>query len=132
MGGCITPEIMWSQIDPYHFARLVNHHPSGIAGDGENTLLGLNSHILDIFPQSVYDFLRDENNLGFLAAFWVGNSDFSVLFINWPDFEHLTDPHPTFGHQVQHDPVASIGRSENDFINKFYLINIAILQGLIC
>ena len=52
--GCIcggmTSKVMGAQIHTHHFARLVNHHPSSIAGDGENTLLRFNPFILDIYP----------------------------------------------------------------------------------
>jgi len=113
----MTSKIMWSQINTNHFARLIDHHPGGIVGDRENTLFRFNSLISDIFSHSVCDLLGNEHDFGFPATFGVWQCDFPVFDIDGSYFENFTDAHPTFGHELQHDAVAWIGRSENDLIN---------------
>jgi HPt (histidine-containing phosphotransfer) domain-containing protein len=91
MGGCMTPEIMGAQIDPNHFARLIDHHPGGIVGDRENTLFRFNSLISDIFSHSVCDLLGNEHDFGFPATFGVWQCDFPVFDIDGSYFENFTD-----------------------------------------
>jgi hypothetical protein len=81
MSGSMTSKIMWTQIHTHHFARLVDHYPGGIVSDRENTLFRLDPLILDVFSQSVYDFLGNEDNLRFPATFRVRQCDFAVLDI---------------------------------------------------
>ena len=87
--------------------------------------------ISDVFPQAVCDFLGDEHQLGFLTAFGLRQCDFTVLDIDRSDFEHLTDAHPALGHQLQHDPVARVSRSENDLINYVLLDDFPLLGALV-
>ena len=44
----------------------------------------------------------------------------AIVNIHCPQFEHLTDPHPTAGHQFEHDPVPRIFHPKNDLVNNIF------------
>ena len=86
MGGGMTSEIMRPQIHTHYLDRLVDHHPGSIIGDRENTLLGLNSFVLNIFSKSVCDFLGNVHDFGFPATFRIWQCDLAILNIDGSDF----------------------------------------------
>jgi hypothetical protein len=79
MCGGMASEIMRSQIHTRELACFFDHNPSSIVGDRKNSFLGSNSFILNIFPKSVCDFLRDVHDFRFPATFRVRQCNFVVL-----------------------------------------------------
>ncbi|MGD9249603.1 MAG: hypothetical protein PVG19_00170 [Desulfobacterales bacterium] len=45
---------------------------------------------------------------------------FTILKVLQPEFQHLTDPHASPGHQFKHESIPGFGGSKNDFIHGFF------------
>jgi hypothetical protein len=70
-----------------------------------------------IITKPVGHLLRDEHDLVFLAAFGLSKDQFAVLNVIQSQFQNLTDPHPSSGHQFENQPIPDFNRSENYFVN---------------
>ena len=130
MSRGMTPKVMRPQINTCQFTRLFDHHPGSIVGDGENTFLGPNSFVLDIFSKSVCDFLRNVHNFGLQATFRVRQCDLAVFDTDRSNFQNLTNAHSSLGHQFHHNPIAWIFRFENNFINQVFFNDFRLLRAL--
>jgi hypothetical protein len=53
--------------------------------------------------------------------------DLPVLNVHRPNFQHLSDSHPTPRHKLQHDPISRLHGSENDLIHQILLDNFPLL-----
>jgi hypothetical protein len=115
--GSVLPQIMRLEIDANQIAGIF-HDQSGCGiGKRENPCILLNAIVTNIFLESIYHFLWQENHLGFPAAFWISDHNFAVFNIHWGQFKDLSDPHTPTGHQLQQKTIPGILCSENDFID---------------
>ncbi len=69
IGGRVTAEIVWPEGNADHLTGLGHDHPSCFMGNWKNSILAGLASLSGIFPESVGNFLGDENNLSFSAAF---------------------------------------------------------------
>ena len=51
--------------------------------------------------------------------FGLPEDQFAILNVIHGEFQHLTDPHASPGHQFKHQPVADFDCPKNDLINGF-------------
>ena len=79
--GSVLPQIMRLQIDANQFASIF-HDQSGCGiCKRENPCILLNAIVSNIFLETIYHFLWQENHLGFPAAFGVSDHNFATCAI---------------------------------------------------
>ena len=76
--------------------------------------------MFDIFLQLLGQLPRDENDLCLPAAFWVADSDLSVVNVTGGQAQNLPDSHTTPGHKFQDEPVSRIPRSKDDLVYSLF------------
>jgi len=120
-------QVMGTKMNTDQSASLAHDNPGGVVADRKKTLFQSCSRIFHVFLEAISHFLGNEHNLGLLAALGTRQSDLPVLNIHWSDFQNLTDPHSTSGHQLQHDPVPRLHGSENNLIDQVLLNDFPLL-----
>jgi len=92
---------MRPEVNTYQVSRFHHYHPCRLVGNGENSILGFLAYLMGIITKSFGHLLRDEYDYLLLAAFRRLKDQFLVMKVLQPEFQHLTYPHSTAGHQFK-------------------------------
>ena len=112
-------EVMGPHMEADHFASINDNKPSSGISQRKNPLIRPDVFCSDVLSESVRDLLWNEHRLTFLAAFGPPENQLSFLNISGRELKHLTDPHPTAGHEFHDQAVPGSLCLEDDFINLF-------------
>ena len=112
-------QVMRSHMEANHLASIDNDPPGSGISQRENPLIRPDVFFSDVLPESVSDLLWNENQFAFLAAFGLPENQFAFLNISGRELQHLTDPHPTSGHEFHDQAIPCCCRPEDDLINLF-------------
>ena len=105
------------KMNPDQITGLFNNDPGGSVGYRKNPIIGFDPIVTDIFLEPIRDFLGQEGNLRFFAAFGIPDDSLPVFDILGCEFQDLADPHAAPCHEFEHQPISWISGSENDFID---------------
>lgn len=104
-------------MNPDQITGLFNNNPGGSVCYRENPVTGFDFIVTDIFFEPVSNFLGQEGDLRFFAAFWVSDYNLPVFDIVWFEFQDLADTHAAPCHKFEHQAVSWTPCPENDLID---------------
>ena len=92
---------MGTKVNANQSSRLQHDHPRCLVGNGKNSILGFVAYLVGIITKPVGNLLRDENDFLVLTTFWRFKDQFLILNVFQPEFQNLSDPNSTAGHQFE-------------------------------
>ena len=113
-------QIMGLQTNPHQFACLLNCHSRRRIGNSKDPFVWFDPLLPDIFAQAMAKLYRDESNLCLATTFRCLNGNFCTLYVRWPQFEDLSDSHPTTSHQFHDEAVSLVLGPKDDLIHGFF------------
>jgi hypothetical protein len=111
---------MGFQMNPDQFTGLFYNDPGSSIGYRKNPVTYFDVIVTDIILEPVRNFLWQESNLCLFSAFGIPDYSLPVFDILWSEFQNLTDPHATSGHEFKQQPVPWVSGPENDFVDHIF------------
>ena len=126
----MAPQVVGTQPDVHHFTGLFHDDSGSPVSDGNDPLVGSDPLFWNILHQPVADLVREKDHLGALAALGLPDEGLAVLNIVGGQLQDFPDAHAPAGHELQHEPIALVCRSENDLVDHVLFQDLGLAELL--